>query len=76
MTHGTQLVAHGILSGKIQKSHGDLAAIFLKYFWRRNFDLAVCSFYFLTNPFCEFFDFSGKVVDQDDLTLEFLDLCN
>ena len=60
MTHGTQLVAHGILSGEIQKSNGDLAAIFLKYFWRRNFDLAVCSFYFLTKSFSESFDFSGK----------------
>ena len=60
MTHSTLLVAHGTLSGEIKKSHGDIRAIFLKYFWRLNFDLAVCRFYFLTNPFSESFDFSGK----------------
>jgi hypothetical protein len=34
MTHGTQLVAHGTLSGEIKKNHRDLAAIYLKFFSR------------------------------------------
>ena len=38
----------------------DLAAIYLKYFWSLNFDIAVSRFYSLTNPFIESFDFSRK----------------
>ena len=39
--HGTQLVAHGTLSGEILKNQWGFSCYFLKFFPRLNFDLAI-----------------------------------